>query len=469
MPCMANSESRCADTPPKASRTTVTASGVHPLGGAAVPGRDGEPGQAAGPQRLHASPGRSRWRRRPRPPASAPSPPPRWRAAGAPRWWSGSSNVIRVLLVAARPPCPGAAGVRRHRGPIHVIGVHGYGVNGEHPTREAVSGNVPAARPMMSAAVIVDAVRSPMGRGKLGGALSGVHPVDLLAQVLPALVARTGLDPGTVDDVLVGCVGRHGEQSATPAGRPCSPPAGPSTCPPMTIERKCGSGQQAARLRRPGRSSAGAYDIVVAGGRRVDEPGADGLRPGARPTRTGPRREPATPEAWSPRASRPSWSPTSGGSPGRGSTSTPPASHQRAAEAAAGRGFDREIVADRRTPDGARVTRRRDDPRPAHRGEAGGLKPAFAHRAARRPLPASSTGRSPRATPRQLTDGAAALLVMSGERAAAAGARARGPASSPSAVAGDDPMLMLTGPIPATQKMLARSGLDASTRSTPSR
>ena len=68
----------------------------------------------------------------------------------------------------------------------------------------------------MANAVIVDAIRSPMGRGKPGGALSGVHPVDLLAQVLTALVTRTGIDPGTVDDVLVGCVGQNGEQSATP-------------------------------------------------------------------------------------------------------------------------------------------------------------------------------------------------------------------------------------------------------------
>ena len=68
----------------------------------------------------------------------------------------------------------------------------------------------------MPEAVIIDAVRSPMGKGKAGGALAGLHPVDLLAQVLQALVARTGIDPGDVDDVLVGCVSQAGEQSATP-------------------------------------------------------------------------------------------------------------------------------------------------------------------------------------------------------------------------------------------------------------
>src|SRR5690348_5288316 len=97
----------------------------------------------------------------------------------------------------------------------------------------------------MSQAVIVDAVRSPMGRGRAGGALSSVHPVDLLSQVLEALVARSRLDPGSVDDVLVGCVGQAGEQSARP-GRMAWLAAGfPEHVPSVTIARKCGSGQQA--------------------------------------------------------------------------------------------------------------------------------------------------------------------------------------------------------------------------------
>ena len=95
----------------------------------------------------------------------------------------------------------------------------------------------------MPSAVIVDAVRSPMGRGKPGGALSGLHPADLLAQVLAALVERTGIDPGTVEDVMIGCVGQAGEQSATP-GRQAWLSAGfPVHVPSVTIERKCGSGQ----------------------------------------------------------------------------------------------------------------------------------------------------------------------------------------------------------------------------------
>src|SRR3954454_22214261 len=117
----------------------------------------------------------------------------------------------------------------------------------------------------MAAAFIVDAVRSPMTRGKPTGALAGVHPVELLAQVLAALVERTGIDPGLVDDVLVGCVGQVGEQSATP-GRMAWLAAGfASHLPARTIERKCGSGQQALEFAVQG-VVAGVYDLVVAAG-----------------------------------------------------------------------------------------------------------------------------------------------------------------------------------------------------------
>src|SRR5580693_4782476 len=118
---------------------------------------------------------------------------------------------------------------------------------------------------IMRTAVIVDAARSPMGRGKPGGALAGVHPVELLAQLLIALVERNGFDPGTVDDVLVGCVGQNGEQSAT-VGRQAWLAAGyPVHVPSVTIERKCGSGQQAVDFAVQG-VLAGAYDLVIAAG-----------------------------------------------------------------------------------------------------------------------------------------------------------------------------------------------------------
>lgn len=91
---------------------------------------------------------------------------------------------------------------------------------------------------MLNEPVIVDAVRTPMGRGKPGGALSNVHPVDLLARVLKELVRRNSLDPGKVDDVIVGCVSQVAEQSATP-GRMALLAAGfPVHVPSTTIDRK---------------------------------------------------------------------------------------------------------------------------------------------------------------------------------------------------------------------------------------
>src|SRR4051794_19170647 len=115
----------------------------------------------------------------------------------------------------------------------------------------------------MANAVIIDAIRSPMGKGKTTGGLAGVHPVDLLAQTLVAIVERNGIDPGTVDDVLVGCVGQNGEQSATP-GRQAWLSAGyPVHVPSTTIERKCGSSQQALDFANQG-IIASAYDLVIA-------------------------------------------------------------------------------------------------------------------------------------------------------------------------------------------------------------
>ena len=118
---------------------------------------------------------------------------------------------------------------------------------------------------MNTDALIIDTLRTPTGRGRPGGALAGIHPVDLLAQALTALVERTGIDPGTVDDVLIGCVSQTGEQSATP-GRMAWLAAGyPEHVPATTIDRKCGSSQQAVHFAAQG-ILAGAYDIVIAGG-----------------------------------------------------------------------------------------------------------------------------------------------------------------------------------------------------------
>src|ERR1700758_4659304 len=114
-------------------------------------------------------------------------------------------------------------------------------------------------------AVIVDAVRTATGKGRTSGSLAQVHPVDLLAQTFQALLARHDVDPGAVDDVIVGCVSQVGEQSATP-GRMAWLGAGfPSHVPATTIDRKCGSSQQAVHFAAQG-IRAGEYDIVIAGG-----------------------------------------------------------------------------------------------------------------------------------------------------------------------------------------------------------
>ena len=305
----------------------------------------------------------------------------------------------------------------------------------------------------MPAAVIVDAVRSPMGRGKVGGALSSVHPVDLLAQVLQALATRNDLDPGTIDDVLVGCVGQNGEQSATPGRQAVLAAGWPEHVPSVTIERKCGSGQQALDFAVQG-VLAGAYDVVVAAGvesmSRVPMGSARGDADPHGPLVAARYSPGLVPQGISAELVADRW-----GFSRERLDAFAVASHTRAAEAAASGAFDREI-APITTPDGT-VTAD-ETIRPGTTAEKlGGLKPAFATspHAARFP---ELDWKVTAGNSSQLTDGAAALLVMSEERAAALGLTPRARVVA-TAVTGDDPLLMLTGPIPATHKLLKRSGL----------
>ena len=115
----------------------------------------------------------------------------------------------------------------------------------------------------MTTAVIVDAVRTPLGRRN--GKLAGWHPVDLAAHTLRALVARNDLDPAVVDDVIMGCVSQVGEQTLN-IGRNALLAAGfPDTVPGTTVDRQCGSSQQAVHFAAQG-VIAGAYDVVIAAG-----------------------------------------------------------------------------------------------------------------------------------------------------------------------------------------------------------
>lgn len=315
----------------------------------------------------------------------------------------------------------------------------------------------------MRRAVIVDAVRSPMGRGKSSGQLAGVHPVDLLAGALTQLLDRNGVDPGSVDDVLTGCVGQAGEQSGTP-GRQAVLAAGfPTHVPATTIERKCGSGQQAVDFAAHG-VVAGAYDIAIAAGvesmSRVPMGAARGTSDPHGPA-VRERFGELVPQGISAELVAARWKLS------RGELDEYSArSHERAARARAAGEFDAEIVpvTDPADPDSLAASRDqtiREDSTPAALGQ---LSPAFdvdAYRARFPELPGViSPGNSS-----QITDGAGALLIMSEQRARELGLRPRA-AIVASAVTGDDPVLMLTGPIPATRAVLERSGLSLADIST---
>jgi acetyl-CoA acyltransferase len=308
----------------------------------------------------------------------------------------------------------------------------------------------------MTRAVIIDAVRSPMGRGKKTGALAELHPVDLLAQVLRALVQRNGVDPADVDDVLVGCVGQAGEQSATP-GRQALLAAGfPAHVPSVTIERKCGSGQQAVEFAAAG-IVAGLYDIAIAGGvesmSRVPmgsaRMGKDPFGPAVR------KRYPVlVPQGISAELVADKWG-----------LSRPQLdeysarSHALAAAARSSGAFAEEIVAVQVPGDSGVVTVTDDETiRPTTTVEQlAELSPAFGAEQYRERFPGLewkiTAGNSS-----QITDGASALLLMSEDRAARLGLRGRARVVA-SAVIGDDPTLMLTGPIPATRRVLQRCGI----------
>jgi acetyl-CoA acetyltransferase family protein len=300
--------------------------------------------------------------------------------------------------------------------------------------------------------VIVDAVRTPMGRGKAGGALSGIHPVELLAQTLQALVKRNRIDPGTIDDVIVGCVSQVGEQAATP-GRAAVLAAGfPQHVPATTIDRKCGSSQQAIHFAAQGVAS-GTYDIVIAGGiesmSRVPMGSAQLDRDPFGPS-VKARYEPGlvsqgiaaelVAARW--KISREEMDEYAA------------RSHQLAYRA------EQAMAATEIVPveNGHGMIERDETIRPTtNADDLAMLKPSFANPAMSARFPEISwsvtAGNSS-----QITDGAAALLIMSECVANGLGLkpRARFVAFD---VRGDDPLMMLTAPVPATRRVLAKSGM----------
>ncbi|WP_132992118.1 thiolase family protein [Gordonia zhaorongruii] len=306
----------------------------------------------------------------------------------------------------------------------------------------------------MPRAVIVDAVRTPMGRGRAGGALAGVHPVDLLAGVLRALVERTGIDPGQVDDVLIGCVGQNLEQSGTP-GRQAVLAAGfPVHVPAVTIERKCGSGQQAIDFAVQGIVS-GAYDMVIAGGvESMSRVPMGSARGDADPFGTGvtDRFGPLVSQGVAAELVADRWQIA------RSALDEYAAqSHERAAAAAAAGAFDDEIVpvvtadGDVSADESIRIGTTAE--------KLGGLRAVFGTEDNRARF-AEIDWKVTAGNASQITDGASGLLIMSDEKAAALGLRPRARVVG-SAVIGDDPVLMLTAPMPATRKVLDATGLSA--------
>ena len=302
--------------------------------------------------------------------------------------------------------------------------------------------------------VIVDAVRTPVGRGKAGGALADVHPVDLLAQTLQALLARSPeVDPGSVDDVIIGCVSQVGEQSATP-GRMAWLAAGlPAHVPATTIDRKCGSSQQSVHFAAQGILS-GEAEIVIAGGvesmsrvvmgsaRMGADPYGDGVRAAYAPglVSQGVASELVTAE----------W-----GFARRQLDEYAARSHELAAAAQDAGAFDREIVPVT-TPHG--IVKADETIRRGTTSEKlGGLTAVFETPELAERFP-QVTWSTTAGNSSQITDGASALLLMSRAKADELGLRPRARVHSMSVV-GSDPLLMLTGPIPATHKILARSGL----------
>jgi acetyl-CoA acyltransferase len=304
----------------------------------------------------------------------------------------------------------------------------------------------------MPIAVIVDAVRTP--GGKRNGKLKNWHPVDLAAEALKAIASRNNLDPALVDDVIMGCVSQVGEQAFN-VGRSAVLAAGwPESVPATTIDRQCGSSQQALHFAAQGVMS-GAYDVVIAAGVEVMSRVTMGSSIGKD---SGWPFGPSVAARYEP----------VGGLKNQGIGAEMIAdqwdvsredldafsaeSHRRAAQATAEGRFDNEIVPIFIRDDEGHATdelmKTDEGIRPdSSVATLANLKPAF-----------KEDGKVTAGNSSQITDGASAVLIMSEEKAKELGYKPRARFHS-FALAGVDPVTMLTGPIPATKKVLERAGL----------
>ncbi|MDV8071073.1 thiolase family protein [Rhodococcus sp. IEGM 1366] len=292
-------------------------------------------------------------------------------------------------------------------------------------------------------AVIVEAVRTPVGRRN--GGLSSVHPADLSAVVLNALVERAGIDPSIVEDVIWGCVQQVGDQANDVARNAVLAAGWPESVPGVTVDRQCGSSQQALNF-AVASVAAGHYDVVVAGG--VES--MSRVPMGSAGTFEGSPYSPAYMERYN------------GVKPNQGVGAEAIAekwgltrndldtfavqSHERAAAAQDAGLFDHQIVSVT-TPDGTVVSRDEGIRRGSSVESLGKLKTVF-----------KEDGVIHAGNASQISDGASALLIMSEEAAARYGVTPIAMIHSV-AVVGDDPIIMLTAPIPATKKVLEKAGL----------
>ena len=306
----------------------------------------------------------------------------------------------------------------------------------------------------MRTAVIVDAVRTPSGRGKPGGALSGIHPVDLAAHVLRATLERNGLDSRQIDDVLLGCVSQVGEQTMNIARQAVLAAGFDERVPATTIDRQCGSSQQAAHFAAQG-VMAGQYDIVIAGGVESMSRVPLGIAASVAGSPFSPRLHERYPEGLVNQGVSAKLIAERWGLSRDDLDAYAAQSHARAARAAAEGRFDSQLLP---VPTEAGEVTADETVRPGTSVEGlAGLAPAFRTDALAARFPELDWRITP-GNSSPLTDGASAVLIMSEEKANELGLTPRARFHS-FAVVGDDPLLMLTGPIPATRRILERSGL----------
>ena len=305
---------------------------------------------------------------------------------------------------------------------------------------------------MSSEAVVVDVIRTPVGRGKPGGALSGVHPVDLAAGMLQSILERNGLESGQIDDVMLGCVSQVGDQAMNIARQAVLAAGFDEHIPGTTIDRQCGSSQQAVHFAAAG-IAAGENDIVIVGGvESMSRVPLGSSASGGSPM--SPRLSARYPRGLVNQGVSAELIAQRWGFDRAALDAFAAESHARAAQAWRDGFFDRTVVAVPEAPDALTDETVREGTTVER---LAGLPASFRTDAYAERFPDVEWSITP-GNSSPLTDGASAALMMSADRAEQLGLtpRARFRAFD---VVGDDPLFMLTGPIPATRRVLERAGL----------